>query len=269
MNSFEPMFRLDIRHDYWAPHSPPLIAEPDEETRRFASLPSVRLRYGRGSVEGFCTTDRQALAMIAEEAPIALTFRLRATSDEVLTVTDVYAAGQNQTVVITATAPDSGTLHSGETVTASDLRSLKDPAFPLTASDLVARPFAVVSLTLDPGTVNRTWSIRFGAVERFWTYNVSGGAGDAKFSVNDTQDQHVFEQIDALDRPDGRVMRRFRSTTPIPARSRPDQRFELVNDGPFGRRVIIPVLPAASARIGAIDPSGTPPGGNTDIYVYL
>lgn len=269
MMAFEPMFRLEVQHDYYAPALPPLVIEPDAETRRFAALPDVRLRYGRASVEAFCNVDREALKASDDDARLHLTFRLRTTDLNLMGVTDLFTATQGQAVVIDQTCPSDGALHDGETVSTSNLRQLSDPDAPFSPQDQQNPPFALINLTIDPSIVNRSWHIRFGAAQRYWTYNVIGGSDDARFSVNDTQDQLAFEQLDPGERPDGRTFQRFRSTEPISARSRPGARFELVNDGPFGRRIVIPVLPAASAHMGAIDPSGDPPGMNNDIYVYL
>ncbi len=87
------------------------------------------------------------------------------------------------------------------------------------------------------------------------------------YAIRDPEDAITFNAIEPRKLSNGRIARRFRSAAPIEVRANPPERFELLGDGPFGQRVILPVLPAAAPDSTSIDPAGD--GLGADIFVNL
>ena len=65
-----------------------------------------------------------------------------------------------------------------------------------------------------------------------------------------------FEPLGPRIMSNGAPAQSFRSSAPIPAHARPTGRFELISEGPFGPRVVVPVLPCPRPGPGAVDPGG-------------
>ena len=118
-------------------------------------------------------------------------------------------------------------------------------------------PLAFVELRVDPEAREQRFEARLAAREVFWTYHVLGGRPDAVLRIRDPQAQIDFAPLGTRQITDGRTAQSFRSSRTIALRARPPQRFELVGEGPFGPRVVLPVLPAPR------------PGPTGDFYVNL
>ena len=251
MIRFAPMIRLDIRHDYHGDVPPPLTLEPDPATARLAARPDLRLRVADGMAELFASEDRAALTHLAAEGALTLTFRLRPRVASLATVTATLAETRGQVVVIDGGPEARRALHAGSTIGDAELRPLVAGEI-VTPADVTRPPLAIIRLALDPHARDVAVSARFGAVAQIWTYHVIGGAPDAAYGVRDRTQTMTFEPLGPRTMSNGARALSFRSSAPIPARARPAGRFELVSEGPFGARVVVPVLPAARPDPGAV-----------------
>jgi hypothetical protein len=262
---FAPLLRLDVRHDYIGHTVPPIALDPDEATRQLAGRRDLRLRISDGCAQVYASENRTALRMLAADGALVLTFRLRPRDPSLAAVTGAVAEARDRIVVLDPGPLPAGTLHRGDTVTEHDLRPLIADR-PVTSADVTSPPLAIVRLTVDPDGRDLAYSLRFGAVARFWTYHVIGGASDVSYGVRDRSNALTFEPLGLRVMSNGARAQSFRSSAPIPERARPVGRFELVSEGPFGPRVIVPVLPCPRPGPGAIDPGGAPA---SEIYVNL
>jgi hypothetical protein len=263
---FEPLLRLDVRHDYLGHVVPAITLEPDAATVELAARPELRLRLADGSAQLYAARDRTALALLADDGALALTFRLRPRDPALFAMTAAVADARDRIAVLDPGPLPSGALHGGDTVTENDLRPLIADR-PVTPADVARPPLALVRITVDPQAQDAAYHLRFAAVERFWTYHLIGGAADASYHIRDRSNALEFEALGPRTMSNGAQAQSFRSSTPIAERARPTGRFELVAEGPFGPRVILPVLPCPRPGPGFVDPDG--PRAGSEIYVNL
>lgn len=269
MTRFAPFFRLDVSHDYHGPTlRPPIAIEPDRATARLAARGDLRLRTGDGLAELFASEDRDALGLIAEAGELAFIFRLRARTPVLHGITAGLADTRGAVVVIEAAPGASGALQSGETVGAADMRPLAADGL-LDPADLLRPPLALLRIVMAPEARDVQLSLRFGAVEAHWLYHVLGGAAEARIGIRDRKDEIGFDALGERVMSNGARALSFRSSAPIAARARPESRFELVSEGPFGPRVVLPALPCPAPGSGRIEKAGDARHLVSDIYVNL
>ena len=158
-----------------------------------------------------------------------------------------------------------GTDRPTVTVGALDLRPLVADEI-IAPVDLAYPPLAIVRLTVAPETRDAVFLVRFGAVARFWTYHVIGGAADAHYAIRDRDSALSFEPLGPRVMSNGARAQSFLSSAPIAERARPAGRFELVSEGPFGPRVVIATLPCPRPGPGILDPHGA---AASEIFVNL
>lgn len=247
---FAPLLVLEIRHDYHGSGPAPIGLEPDAATVRLARRPDLRLRLTEGVAELFADADRTALRAVAAAGELVLTLRLRPRDPALAAVTDVIAGARDRVAVI-----DSRDRLAGGPVSDGDLQGLA-PGEIVTPADVARPPLAIVRLPLDPDAVDEVRVLRFGAVARHWTYHVVGGATDAAFGIRDRANLLGFEPLGPRLMSNGARAQSFRSSAPIPERARPEARFELVSEGPFGPRVVMSTLPCPRPGPGTLDPGG-------------
>lgn len=123
---------------------------------------------------------------------------------------------------------------------------------------------AHLTVTLDPEAA-RDLRLHINPVQVQWNYVVQGGDPLKGLSIHDPQEAVSFEPPADTELPNGARVRMLRSVESISAAARPPQRFALQQDGDFGPRTLIPVLPAPA-------PDQIKPGNGTpqaDIYVNI
>jgi hypothetical protein len=266
VTAFAPLVRLEVRHDYHGDAPAPIALVPDAATARLAARPDLRLRLADGAAELFAAEPRDALALLAEAGALALTVRLYARDPDLLAVTEPLAPDR---IAVLAPGPSSGSrLHPGDTVGEADLRPLAADGL-ITAADLARPPLAIARITVDPAAEDVRHTVRFAATRRFWTYHVIGGAAGTSFAVRDPAGAVEFQSLGPRRMSNGAAAQSFRSTAPITAAARPAARFELLSEGPFGPRTVLPVLPCPRPGPGAIDRSDGTPRAVSEIYVNL
>jgi hypothetical protein len=262
---FDPLLRLDVRHDYLGHVVPAIALEPDADTTALAARADLRLRLADGCAQLFAARDRTALTLLADEGALALTFRLRPRDPALFAMTAAVAEARDRIVVLDPGPVPPGALHRGDTVTDHDLRPLIADR-PVTAADVTRPPLALVRITVDPHAGDAAYHVRFAAVERFWTYHVIGGAADASYAIRDRTSALEFEPLGPRTMSNGARAQSFRSRAPIAERARPPARLELVAEGPVGPRVVLPVLPCPRPGPGHAEPGGATA---SEIYVNL
>jgi hypothetical protein len=266
MNSFGLLFRLNVLHDYLGGAQVPIRIEPDTATAKLTHAADLRMKVQYGRADILCVDDRTDLADFAEDGALTFVFRLLAEDPALIGITDTLADSRNSLFVLDSGLRAPGPLHDTQTLAADDLRSLK-PDDLITAADVLRPPLAIVRMRVAIDSSDAVYSVRFGASARYWTYHVMGGAPDSNFTIHDTVGDIGFNLLGPRAMADGRLATSFRSSDPIAYRARPGPRFELLGDGPFGPRVVLPVLPAAGPGSARLDPDG--PGPGADIYVYV
>lgn len=130
------------------------------------------------------------------------------------------------------------------------------------------RKLAQITCALDHGIV-RHLTLHCEAVASHWAYHITG-PGSADVIIEDTDGHIEFDRLDRVDLPDGTRADVIRTRAPLPARARPAQRFMLSRPGPFGPRVVIPVLPAPQPLFVTVPaPDGAEALIQSDIYVSI
>ena len=261
MSTFEPMFSIQVRHDY-SDGPPPVSLELDAEAETLASRGNMQTRATPGRLDVYAESDREDLEALAENGELEFIFRIRADNTILPTVTSGLISRDPMIFVV----EDGSVLRKSETLSRDFLKPLQENGV-IKVSDLLRPPIAIIKLSISPLTKNETFIVHFEATENFWMYHLVGGEKDTAYSINDPDDTHSFESVEPRQLANGQIAERFRSTAPIAMRAHPTQRFELLGDGPFGKRVILPVLPAAAPGSSSLDPAGN--GLISDIYVNV
>ena len=240
--------RLIVRmnHSYYAPAPPPLTIGPaDPDTFRRSSL----LLRGSGA-EFLLIEDGDAPSPVTR---IVLDVICR--TPEVISVTQ--GAGWRALPVIV--------LPLGRDVGAPEQAGSHLDAGLSRGEQRLAR----LAIELDPEGP-RTVELRMRAQRSRWAYHVTGpGHGDVL--VEDTEGEVEFEDLGQVTLPNGVPAKVIRSRDPLPLRARAAQRFALTTPGPFGPKVIVPILPVAGPVSAAATGAGStePPVLQSDIYVSI
>ncbi|MEM8571104.1 MAG: hypothetical protein AAGG56_09370 [Pseudomonadota bacterium] len=265
MTRFEPLFRLNLVHDFHGSVRPPIAVIPDRATARFAAGPNLKLRNGSGWVEAYATDDQ---AMLQTEAgdTLVFTFRLRPHNPSLVSVTSGIAEARDKVFLVDLDVSGGDVETDERMVGEQDLFDL-EPNELIEDRDILRPPLGIVRLRMDANAKDANVSLRFGAAERFWTYHVMGSGTSSSLVIRDKTDAISFEAIGERMMANGVVAQSFRSSAPIAARARPENRFELVSEGPFGPRVVLSTLPSPWPGPGRIEGSGR--GKRTVSEVYL
>ena len=261
---FTPLISLRVRHEYLGDATPPISIEADVETLRVVAGANLRLRAIAGRLDIFADDNRAVLNHWTKEGKVPFVFRVRSTDPDLPSVTAGLATSRRKLFLLDDDH-DEG-LERGDAVPLESLTPADPGGFILT-SDALNPPMGILRMRIDPKDRELQRVVQFQAEARHWVYHVVGGPANANYSIRDTQGEVTFDALGEHQLSNGARALRFRSNTPIPMRARPKARFELLDDGPFGERVIVPVLPAA--RAGAASPDPTGDGVGSDIYVNI
>lgn len=268
MSQFQPFFRIDLSHDYFGTGHPPISILPDRSTTMLAGMPALHMRRGTGWIEVYADADRGTLRQLADSKSLAFTFRLREISPNVASVTAGLSDVRGRIAVIDRDLDQSGPLHAGDILGEADFRPLEVGKL-IEPGDVAQPPLAVLRLRPDPEARDLRCTLRFGAAERFWTYHVMGSRENATLGIRDREDAISFEALGEKRMANGMQALSFRSSRPIPARARPENRFELVSEGPFGPRVLLSSLPSPRPGPGRIEKHGNQKRAVSEIYLSL
>ena len=261
---FTPLITLRIQHEYLGEATPPISVEADVDTLRVVAGANLRLRAISGRLDIFADDNRAVLQHWTRDGTVPFVFRLRSTDPDLPTVTAGLATARRKLFLLDSDLDDA--LARGDAVPPEAIHPAEPGGLVLT-SDALNPPMAIMRMRIDPKEREIERFVRFEADARHWIYNVVGGPANANYSIRDSQGNVEFENLGDHALSNGARAVRFRSNVPIPVRARPQARFELMDDGPFGERVVVPVLPAARAGVGTPDPAGN--GIGSDIYVNL
>lgn len=229
MGTYREILRLTVRHAFYGVDPVPVRIVPRDP----AVLASHDLMMR--------TQGRDALVISdATDLPDTIDFDLVPTDPDIFAVTD----GANWTECPFIDAP------LGHDEVAYDpldgTSGVQNPTRPVLALVRVA-----------PHTDGRRVTITFDAVSSHWAYHVVGPDSETT-RVQDPEDEVVFDPVDPVTLPDGRVAHVLRSRTPLPARARSKHRFALTKPGSFGPKTLIPVLPAAGRTFVPFPNADTP-----------
>ncbi|MEL6125752.1 MAG: hypothetical protein AAFR57_05050 [Pseudomonadota bacterium] len=247
----ERFFTVTVRHAYWGEEVPPLTLVPG---RKFAGQIAALGGVIRPRPGGLICGVPEGAGDLDETLTQPMEIDMVATDPMVEMVTD-EAMGPGTVPIFTVTCV------SDETDTT---RLSLETAQAVTGG---FSAFARLLVTAEPEGRDLSASVEFAAVARIWTYNVTGGDASAKLAVQDPAGAASFDRIADRRLPNGTTARCFRSHDAIHLNRRPPERFELVSEGPFGPRTIVPILPTPTPTALRKDPDS---GQLTsDIYVNL
>jgi len=148
---------------------------------------------------------------------------------------------------------------------------------PSTSSSILdaARGFlGTLSIAIAPSQKGAAYQLKLGSTERFWAYNIIGGAADTRYDIRDTTGRNpfkaiTFSQVDQVSENAQQNKMRFVSDQAILDRSQSEASFQLITQDASGPRIVISTLPNASSEIGSLQTVGTETRLNAEIYVSL
>jgi len=239
------LFTLQVRHGCYGAATPPLTIAPEPETARRVARAGMLIRTGPAWIAVVAPDARAG----ADPAPFR--FSVRVTETALLSATEGRLQGEARVfeLALSAAAPE---VAAG----AGDLRSA-----PTDDGRLIGR--IDVSAAADGG--DGAFVVTFPAAALPWTYVLTGGPADARFSVGDRLGAVAFRNVGRRRLSNGAPAQMLRSDAPITLAARPDPRFSLLRSGPLGAVVVAPVLPAPA--LGALCLAGG--DINAEIHVNL
>jgi hypothetical protein len=267
MSAYRELFRLSIEHAYHAGRA----------------MPDCRILPAAGA-----RTLMQRCGMIMRQLPDAAVFLLPADRLDLLR-SDIRDAGGSFAFLLSVHAADpllasctepaippgmllladsrraaadaSGALrlHPDECLGAESLAMIDDP---LCAEglgvDTIRRPFLLVHLALSndaggfPGAEGeppaRKYLVRLAAGASHWKYYLLGALAQRELSVADVDGAVGFRRTED-ERLESRPAAVFLSERPIGMRERPVERFQLLENTPFGEKILMKRMPVASPGI--------------------
>jgi hypothetical protein len=151
-------------------------------------------------------------------------------------------------------------LHPGEALGAESLGADADPlcAAVLAEASSPRRPFMLVHLALSngadgfPGAAGdpkaRTYTVRLAAGASYWKYYLLGALAQRELAVADVDGAVGFRRT-GDDRLESRPAAVFLSERAIGLRERPVERFQLLENTPFGEKILMKRMPVAPPGI--------------------
>lgn len=243
MTTFRRLLQLDVAHEYFVGQQTPLRIVPHDLPRKMIVAADLHLRTDAGRLQILADADPTGLRGWAEAGKVTFQFALLPEDARLLYVTGTLNEGASEGAVPVLELSGDGV------ATVKDTR--------MSTGQTQPRAIAFVRLAIDPDGEDARFRLVLPARALPWTYHVIGARDDANLRVRDTLTEVSFSIAEATTTPDGRSARSFVSEAPIALRAHPSERFELIEDGAFGPRVIVPVLPTPQ------------PGPTADIYVTL
>ncbi len=159
-----------------------------------------------------------------------------------------------------AESSESYRLHRETHVSASEVEPLRSPRVDalLDHSDQGMPPLGLIHLSLAPTAGGlpevltpmkpRTYYIRFAARQTYWTYYLLGNFARDTLYIEDAKGKTEFDALGEVSLPGNRVARAFRSTSRLLLQDRYHHRFQIVEPGANGGRILMARLPGANVR---------------------
>lgn len=151
-------------------------------------------------------------------------------------------------------------LHRQAQVSCSEIEQIESPRVDalLTPAERVTPPLGVISVPLMPSTrglfdeqfnvMPRTYQICFAARKTYWTYYLLGQLAKEGVYIEDAKGETSFDALGEVILPGNQVAQAFRTTSMLPFQDRYHLRFQIVDPGAEGDRILIARLPGAQVR---------------------
>jgi hypothetical protein len=238
MSAYVRLFRLVARHGCHGDDAPPIdwVAEP--RTARLAAREGLILRPRGAALEAYAPEGAVADDDVTGDAvaePLALDFWAMARDPALIAATEGLAGGAARLYALSLSA---------------DAPSAEAGPGDLTEEAAPSRALGLARISLGADARELRLEARFPAAALPWIYVVSGVPDDVAVTISDARGEVAFAETGAREMARGVRARLFRSDRPIPLSARPDPRFALMRDGPFGPRVAVRPLPAPA--LGAL-----------------
>jgi hypothetical protein len=275
MSAYRELFRLSLRHAYYGGGPlPDARVEPAEQTRVLMQRAGMIVRRLPDAVLFLLPLERlEVLRSDIHEAGGSFPFLLCVHAADPLLASYTAPLAQPGYCLLAdsraGAAEAAGTirLHPDESLGAESLAADTDPlcALALAGAAPLRRPFLIVHLALTltpdglPGSTGepaaRAYVVRLDAGASYWKYYLLGALAERDLAVADL-DQAVGFRRAGEEALESRRAAVFLSDRPIRLRARPGERFQLVENTPFGEKILMkrmPVAPAGMRRKAEID----------------
>jgi hypothetical protein len=151
-------------------------------------------------------------------------------------------------------------LHRQTQVSCSEIEPIESPRVDalLMPAERETPPLGVINIPLMPSASGlfdaqfnvtpRTYQICFAARKTYWTYYLLGQLAKADVYIEDAKGETAFEALGEVVLPGNQVARAFRTTSMLPLQDRYHLRFQIVDPGAEGDRILVARLPGAQVR---------------------
>ena len=268
MGGFRPLFEITVEHSYFNGACDCLKFVPSIATRRMLGNGGLLLRkYAGGIVMLYDHGRTDAMQYFLEHDADGLNFEFKAyaTDPDFKTYTEPFPEKKAQLLYFSneSTAiPTDGEirLHEPEHVTSMNFTSMNSAPLQdvLIQKDRFMPPVFVVKIHADKrsnplfDTRFRSRSPRFrlnfAARQTYWKYYLHSDKVDESAYIHDPEDRVEFEQTGPVKLSDGRTVLTYSSKRPIALNRKYDFRFQLIQHGNGGEKILYRQLPLASVN---------------------
>ena len=261
MTAYVPFFSFSVSHRYFGGGCMPLDFVPSSATQAVMRNLDLLLRTEAAGFTLFCRDGD--LADLKKPGTPALQFKVFPRDRNFARYTIPLASPRGEMLVFDGVdavhilGDDSGRyrLHAAQSVTEADFRAWNSPLVQavVTARDAVMPPAMIVSLPLSGGRDEKesapAYYVEFESYASYWKYYFLGDIAKRDLAISDVSGQVEFTSLGMTDVVSGRALA-FMSSSAIPMQATPPQRFQLLENGAMGEKVLIKRLP--NAAIGQV-----------------
>ena len=268
MSSYLPLFGIDVFHDFFIEGvCPYLVFEPTTATQRVIDNAGLLLKKTRAGIMLAYNQERlEALQLFAKDVndPLSFEFKVYATDSAFRSYTEPYSEDNGEILYFdnqNGALQKDGKIRLHELEYVSKINMVKLNAVQvkdiLSQRDRLVSPVVVIKIVAGSGEdalfdnndlpQTQTYCLNFVARQTFWKYYLLGNSAKGRVYISDADQKVEFESTGDTVLPDNRIAHTFRSKQRLPLEEKSQLRFQLMEDGHGGERILINRLPVARA----------------------
>lgn len=260
MSQYVPLLRFSVRHRYFGGNKcSPLEFVPTAACDSAMRKNGLLLRAEGNSFTIYCGDDQQAALRRpsdTDEGSLMLAFKVFPRDRNFARYTNPLASTRDDVLYLDSwravDAPDGRKrLHQDESVGDSYFEDWASPLVQslVTRHDAVVRPFLIINLSVNDGVVPSTappeYYAEFASYASYWKYYFVGDIAKRDLAITDLNGKVEFTSLGMTEVASGEALT-FVSKDAIPMQDMPQQRFQLLENGEMGEKVLIKRLPNAA-----------------------
>jgi hypothetical protein len=266
VTAYVPLLSFAVAHRYFNGGCSPLEFVPTAACQGAMRNLDLLLRADGAGFTVFCREDEFAglRQPPGNAVPLTLEFKVFPRDRNFARYTNPLASTRDEVLYLdgkSAVRADDGRirLHEEDCVTQASFQDWNAVVVQsaVTRQDAVVRPFMIVSLpAASAATMASTaagqapaYYVEFASYASYWKYYFLGDIAKRDLSIADLNGQIEFTSLGMTEVVNGRALT-FVSSSAIPMQDAPPQRFQLLENGTMGEKVLIKRLP--NAAIGQV-----------------